>query len=194
MIAKEGSEDLARVRMDSWTAMGLSGIAYEYFRVSAQKVTWVKTVWTSFIPPKYSFTLWLAMRGKLLTRDKLEYLHIDQGCGLCGGKEETIRHLYFECPFSRALWTELRRWCGLRREMTTLAASAKWIKKESRGTTWISRRRRLVFVCTVYYIWITRNRLYFEGLAPHMDDIVATIKTHVYKVGYALYPSVSILD
>ena len=193
VVAKEGTVQLAICRMDAWKEENLGATAYGYFRPSQERVIWAKMVWAAYIPPKYSFTLWLAMRGRLLTKDRLEYLQIDMSCAFCGAPVETVQHLYFGCSFSKEIWRHIREWCGIRRQLNTLKAVVRWMKMKNRGTTWCSKRTRLAFICTIYYIWITRNRLLFDNLSPSIPDIVCRIKTHVYRVGYALYPNVSIL-
>ena len=193
VVKQEGTVQGAMGRMDTWKGEKLCQTTYEYFRRKQARVVWAGIIWAKYIPPKYSFIVWLAIRGRLLTKDRLEYLQIDPTCGLCGIEEESVHHLFFACPFSKSVWEGMREWCGMRSRMTTLLATVKHMKREARGTTWLSRRRRLALSCTVYYIWITRNRLLFEHLYPNIQDIVYRIKTHVYRVGYSLYPSVSIL-
>ena len=49
-----------------------SKLAYDYFRQRKAKLAWPKMVWQSFITPKHAFILWLGLKGKLLTKDKLQ--------------------------------------------------------------------------------------------------------------------------
>ncbi|XP_022855080.1 uncharacterized protein LOC111376355, partial [Olea europaea var. sylvestris] len=132
-------------------------------------------------------------QSKLLTKDKLLYLDIDRKCIFCGGFEETCEHLFFKCSFTSSLWGSIRRWLGITRSMTTLAMALKWLKKEARGTSWLSKAKRVALATKVYYIWLTRNRKLFEDLSYDLDSIVRRIKTHVYKVMFTLYPDVLIL-
>lgn len=77
--------------------------------------------------------------------------------------------------------------------MSTLAIALKWMKKENRGTSWLSKAKRVALASTVYYIWLTRNRMIFEDLLANLDSIAKRIKTHVYKVMFTLYPDVLII-
>ncbi|CAH2936087.1 MAG: hypothetical protein CPSOU_6785 [uncultured Paraburkholderia sp.] len=192
-ILKEGGPQEARQKIEAWRYEDLASQAYHYFRHHEPAVAWYTVVWNSYIPPKYSFTMWQAIKGRLLTRDQLGFLDIDQSCGLCGHPQETTPHLYFRCSFSRQLWTRIAGWSGIGTRDMDLQEIIRRIKRHARGTTWPSRKRRIAFACTIYYIWLTRNRLYFEHLQPNVDDIVMRIKTQVYKIGYHLYPNVSIL-
>ena len=44
--------------------------AYDWFRPRGERRFWAKYVWKDFVPPKYSFITWLAIRGRLATRDR----------------------------------------------------------------------------------------------------------------------------
>lgn len=64
--------------------------------------SWWKSVWFPSSIPKHSFILWLTMRERLLTRDKLLRWGIQtpEDCLLCDSVQETCSHLFFLCPFS----------------------------------------------------------------------------------------------
>lgn len=190
IVHRQGSVEQAIACVQSWQKGSRVAHAYDYFRHRAQN--WAQIIWKPFIPPKSSFVLWLGQRGRLLTRERLDFLHIDQTCGFCGLEIETVRHLFFTCPMSRAIWQPVRAWTRMRREMNTLEAAVKWLRKEARGTTVPARVRRLSFACTVYYIWLSRNRMFFDGLQPSPKEIVHRIQTQVYRVLYSMYPSVSL--
>ncbi|KAL0288083.1 UNVERIFIED_CONTAM: hypothetical protein Scaly_2744800 [Sesamum calycinum] len=72
--------------------------AYEYFRPKLLRQPWKASIWKAFIPPKYSFILWLGLRERLATRDRLAFLHEDPSCSLCINSKESAKHLFFECP------------------------------------------------------------------------------------------------
>lgn len=110
-------------------------IAYEYFRPKGVKVLWAKSVWNSFVTPKHAFIGWLAIKNKLLTKDRLVFLQIDRRCSFYTHFSKSTAHLFFDCSFSRAVWDVIRVWVGIKRLMSTLRSALKWIKKEGRGTT-----------------------------------------------------------
>ncbi|KAL2247098.1 UNVERIFIED_CONTAM: hypothetical protein Sindi_2562100 [Sesamum indicum] len=76
VITDFGSPKAAIEQMTRWsTQKGLqTSIAYEYFRPKLARQPWKAAIWKAFIPPKYSFILWLGLRGRLATRDKLGFL------------------------------------------------------------------------------------------------------------------------
>ena len=59
---------------------------------------------------------------------------------------------------------------------------------ESRGSSCKAKARRIALACTVYHIWIARNRRIFEGHAMEVEAVVFTIKLQVYRTLYSLLP------
>jgi hypothetical protein len=48
--------------------------AYYFFRYKADPVQWASVVWEQWSLPRHNSSLWLAMLGKLRTRDKLQFI------------------------------------------------------------------------------------------------------------------------
>ncbi|GFY86960.1 hypothetical protein Acr_05g0005990 [Actinidia rufa] len=73
VIATEQSQQAAAQKMNQWMANGelQSKVAYEYFKPRASKLQWPKDIWLNYAIPKHAFILWLAMKEKLLTKDRL---------------------------------------------------------------------------------------------------------------------------
>ncbi|KAL0343149.1 UNVERIFIED_CONTAM: hypothetical protein Sangu_1202300, partial [Sesamum angustifolium] len=118
----------------------VTSIAYEYFRPKLPKQPWKASIWKAFIPPKYSFILWLGIRERLATRDRLAFLHEDPTCSLCINSKESAKHLFFECPFSSYVWSHIRQWFGITRRMSTLLSAVKWLKKGKTGSSCRTKR------------------------------------------------------
>ncbi|XP_017228254.1 uncharacterized protein LOC108203694 [Daucus carota subsp. sativus] len=62
---------------------------------------WCDAVWNRFSIPKCAFTFWLALKGRLLTKDRMRKFHMatDLRCFLCCNAIETHDHLFGSCPF-----------------------------------------------------------------------------------------------
>ncbi|GFZ19928.1 laccase 12 [Actinidia rufa] len=148
--AIEGSTHAAISRLEQWAIDGKfsSKSAYEFFRPRKIKLTWPKLVWQTSITPKHSFILWLGLKGRLLTRDKLQGYIEDQTCPLCREMEETIDHLFFQCRVGRQVWSQIKLWLGISRAMNTLKAAVKWMIKEARGTGAQAKAKRIGLACT----------------------------------------------
>ena len=65
------------------------------------KVEWGNTIWFTKHIHRYSTVVWLAIRGRLNTRDRLLKfgLLIDPSCVLVGHTVEYHNHLFFDCCF-----------------------------------------------------------------------------------------------
>jgi len=185
----EGSTEAAIRRISSWADGERINIShgYDYFRKKGPKLSWPGVVWNSFVAPKHAVTLWLAARGRLPTKDRLAFLQLEQHCVLCQGNSESVAHLFFECVFSKTVWTRIKYWLNIHRSMSTIQSALKWIKKESRGSGRNARARCTALACTVYQIWNARNRRIFEDQVMDVEGIVFRIQLHVYRTLYSLF-------
>ncbi|CAA7040906.1 unnamed protein product [Microthlaspi erraticum] len=67
---------------------------------------WTETVWFKQRVPKHAFILWVTLRDRLTTRDKLRSwgINVPASCLLCGSNPETRDHLFFQCNFAAVIW------------------------------------------------------------------------------------------
>lgn len=192
LVENKGDTATAERDLISWTKDGRFDMAkaYNELRKREQPVLWAKTVWDAAILPKHAFTLWLAVRQRLSTKDKISYIELDPICPLCGQVSESHEHLFFTCSFSFSLWLQVKEWVGLKRRMSTMASALKWMKKEVKGKGWKTKAKRMAFAATVYYIWKARNALVFEGRRIKVEECISGVKTTVYTLIMRLYPLV----
>ncbi|VFR01378.1 unnamed protein product [Cuscuta campestris] len=93
---------------------------YDFLRDKSNPKPWMAFIWHSLIPPKCSFTMWLALRGGFLTKTNLEFLGLLMECELCGDGVEDISHLFFGCCVSKQIWGAIRHWLQIDAQLTTL--------------------------------------------------------------------------
>ncbi|KAF4382719.1 hypothetical protein F8388_015547 [Cannabis sativa] len=60
-------------------------------------------IWHSNIHCRLSTMIWRVAVGCLPTKDKLVFVQ-SKGCFLCEADVETHEHLFWDCPFAKALW------------------------------------------------------------------------------------------
>ncbi|XP_019092669.1 PREDICTED: uncharacterized protein LOC104744616 [Camelina sativa] len=115
---------------------------WEQLRVHSPLVPWNKVVWLKEGVPRYSFILWLAIKGRLPTRDRLRTwgLSIPTNCVLCSDGIETHDHLFFKCSFSARVWQSF--------------ASRIWRNPPSADAVVIAK---LLLQSACYMIWLERN-------------------------------------
>lgn len=127
LIDKIGSIHQAKQLICSWLRNGkfCASLAYDWLRVKHERSPWMNLIWRSYILPKKSFILWLALRGKLNTKDHWFEIPSDMHCVFCKSHPETISHLYLRCTSVKAIWYSIRRWLNMSGSMTTLLSVVK---------------------------------------------------------------------
>ncbi|XP_070001869.1 uncharacterized protein LOC142166146 [Nicotiana tabacum] len=108
--------------IESFVQNGKFSIQKAYLHATPRypKVHWKALVMLTGILPKQQFILWMTIQRRLATVDKLAKwgIRVTHSCVLCGGDiEETHDHLYFECPYSQSLWTEMLEWLSYQRKV-----------------------------------------------------------------------------
>lgn len=75
-------------------------------RIHSPLSPWSKVVWFKLTVPRFSFITWLAMKGRLPTKDRLRgwVLTIPAVCVLCSNGIETHDHLFFASSYSKTIW------------------------------------------------------------------------------------------
>lgn len=103
LVTRFGSIQAAMNGLHGWFIEG-KGLqsAYKFFVHSIENWPWKPILWKSCIIPKHRFTTWLLSHGKLLTRDRQQYIE-DKICSLCCIPEESSAHLLFDCPINLSL-------------------------------------------------------------------------------------------
>lgn len=147
----------------------------------------MRLIWKKYIPPKFSFILWLSLCGRLYTKNNW-LTEENKCCSLCKSSLETIDHLFFRCTFVHVVWLRIRRWIGITRDMNTIRSAAKWIKKEFRGALIKSKAVLIAFATTVYMVWKIRNEVTFASKTADVSTLVSQIQYKVYSILYNYYP------
>lgn len=79
---------------------------YEILRSKKDKATWSAFIWCKSRMLRHSVIWWLAIHGKLKTKDFLlnRGMHINGNCCFCNYDLESISQILFSCPFSNQIW------------------------------------------------------------------------------------------
>ena len=85
---------------DPSTSVSVASI-FRHLCVATPSPAWCDAVWNRFSIPKCAFTFWLALKGRLLTRDRMRNFRMatDLRCIMCYNAIETHDHLFGSCPF-----------------------------------------------------------------------------------------------
>ncbi|XP_047940943.1 uncharacterized protein LOC125188200 [Salvia hispanica] len=192
MIARSSREETQQL-LTQWNARADTKAAYDWFRPREDRRFWAKYIWHKSITPKYSFIAWLALRGRLSTRDRITWEDIDATCSLCARDDESADHLFFRCRETWSVWDKVRDWIGLRRRPTTIKRAIKWLVRDGRPSRIPQLAGSIALMSTIYYIWIARNSVIMEGKTFDIARVLYQIKTTVYSILYAKFPHDQVL-
>jgi len=75
---------------------------------------WWKQLWKLHCPGKAKILFWAILENKVPTWDilKKRFLHGPGFCALCRKDEETIHHLFVQCSYTQAIWSEVGKQLG----------------------------------------------------------------------------------
>ncbi|KAK0575077.1 hypothetical protein LWI29_033694 [Acer saccharum] len=145
-----------------------------------------------------SFILWMAVRGRLSTRDRIhKYDPRDvTTCVLYNYHLESHSHLFFECSFSRAIWTQHLNYCGSPWNGLCWNAFIAWASSHWRGDNPIIFTKKLCLGVAVYHIWRERNCHIFKGTKKTISvvarSIIDTIRYQLSSINLKDHPLIAL--
>jgi hypothetical protein len=108
---------------------------------------------------KHKFFFWLLLRDRLSTKNLLRRKRMfleDYSCVLCNtGLEETLFHLFFECPFSTSCWQSI----SIQRNLNLQSLDMVITAREQFG----SNIFRELVITACWAIWLCRNGIIFDN-------------------------------
>nr|XP_016487849.1 PREDICTED: uncharacterized protein LOC107807909 [Nicotiana tabacum] len=159
--------------------------AYTLARPQFQKVHWKALILGSTIP-RYNFILWLALHHRITTVDRLAAwgIHVASGCVLCSsGKTEIMAHLFFECQYSRNIWSILLNWLGERHQIGLWEEEVVWLTKRAKNGRPRNSILAFLFAAVVYHIWTERNMRRFQGRKTETKSRIRDIVLQLHIKG-----------
>ncbi|XP_022003164.1 uncharacterized protein LOC110900587 [Helianthus annuus] len=151
-----------------------SSRAWESIRIQAGEVDWSRIVWFPQCIPRHAFLMWLIMRQKLLTQDRILSWDFSRRknmnmmcCLLCYANHDSHSHLFFECKYSSQVWHKVRQKVGMVAVQPIWNDITNWLIEHSKPNTAVGFVARLVVAASAYFIWQERNsRLFKNQLRP----------------------------
>ena len=152
---------------------------YKVLQGVLEKTYWHKQVWNKLSVPKYNFILWLAVQNRLSTKDRMLRFNLTQDdiCVLCCTSVETVKHLYFECPFSKYCLQQVKLWLGWRTSKGDIMELIRWLQRTKEHS------KRLCFTAglttLVYWIWASRNSIIWREDHMATEEVIRRVKKGV---------------
>lgn len=146
-------------------------------REKSPKVIWHHLLWFPKHFPRHSFILWLAIKERLNTKDKLASWGIttDPTCVLCGQELETMNHLFFQCSFSAELKEIVLSKCLITKATQPWRNEVIWAVGKFSRKCFSNTLCKLAWAALVYHIWLERNARIFKGLSTPIPTIIQDI-------------------
>jgi hypothetical protein len=148
-----------------------------------------KNIWSQDALPKINIFIWSLAHGKILTGENLmkRGFHGPFICPLCQNSQDTIQHLFWDCPFSTTVWnvaygdlTHQIRWPSYLKPC--LGNWEKYYQGTFRGKPIFKRLWRSLPKYICWQIWLARNKQIFQGKSSHPQSVVGKAKMLLSEV------------
>ncbi|XP_019258106.1 PREDICTED: uncharacterized protein LOC109236386 [Nicotiana attenuata] len=145
-----GLDTKRAMQADSFTIREM----YKQLRGEFLKVNWSRMLCNNRSSPKWKFILYLAVQGKLYTKDRLIGwgMQVSPECPLSEHEMENHSHIFFTCSFSEDIWIRLLKWMAINREPTSWDEEIKWAAEQVKGNGFKTMLYRLCMIGAVYHI------------------------------------------
>ena len=154
-----------------------TSIVWKDVRDDGNGVNWKNLVWYSHSIPKHAFILWLAVKQKLCTQDKLQkwYPNRQFECSLCKNEMDTHDHLFFKCDYAKMIWEKI---CKMAEIQDTGNSWEETVNKMSsynnNRSVWVIIKK-ICLAATVYFIWHERNGRLFSNVNRSAEALFSII-------------------
>ena len=131
------------------------------------EVSWHKSVWFKGRIPKHAFITLLVAHDRLPTRDRMRCSGIDvsPACLLYGTLDENRQHIFFDCAYSREVWS---LFCSkLHLTPPSIFPNGLWWINDPTCDRNVNLILKLAFQASLYLVWRERNsRLHTKVSRP----------------------------
>ncbi|XP_060183077.1 uncharacterized protein LOC132613033 [Lycium barbarum] len=149
------------------------------------KVPWKCLTLQAGIHPRYKFILWLTMKRRLATVDRLLKFGIivPPTFVFYNTYDETLLHLFFNCTTTKALWHMMLVWLGVHRAIGSWQEEVQWTttmakRKSDRGAI-----TSVVSAMVIALVWRDRNLIRFQSHNYNEDILCKEIVVHLHIRG-----------
>ncbi|XP_071719217.1 uncharacterized protein [Rutidosis leptorrhynchoides] len=173
--------------------------AWNALRPQAGVVNWCSIVWFLQSIPGHAFMLWLTIKKKLKTQDRLHEWEKQVGvqliCFFCKNCIESHDHLFFECSYTTAVWSRVSTRITFPLNTTQyLNIIDLLIPVAGRGRVDVIVAK-LVLAATIYFAWQERNYRCFKGKVRSdsclADQIMSTVRLKLLSLRFKESPRVT---
>ncbi|KAL0367065.1 UNVERIFIED_CONTAM: hypothetical protein Sradi_3596600 [Sesamum radiatum] len=156
-----------------------SAAAYDVFCPPGPTVDWSSLLVGTFHIPRHRFILWLAIQGRLSTKDKPWLQHLGSACVLYQvDLPESHEHLFFMCTFASECIHAIRREVFFHWPYNTWATIVRWAVRW-RGKHVVNASYRALLASMVYHLWRERNLRVFQHTSRTTAEIARIVVSEI---------------
>ncbi|XP_021996200.1 uncharacterized protein LOC110893398 [Helianthus annuus] len=149
-------------------------------------VSWLHMVWFKQCIPRHSFHLWMVIRNKLKTQDRMSVWEAGSAtnlnlmcCPLCYHDRDSRNHLFFECSYAKEIWLSIRDMANMGNVNGRWEDIMLWMDQHSTRQP-VNVVSRLVVAAASYFVWQERNSRLFNrnqrSATALSQEIVNTVR------------------
>ncbi|GJT32442.1 hypothetical protein Tco_0922861 [Tanacetum coccineum] len=158
-------------------------MVWSCIRPRGDKVSWFDVVWFSYCIPRHAVNLWLIMKQRLKTQDKLSSWDVS-GSHMTSWSSlltcnDSLKHLFFECTFSMQIWSHMSRYAGMNSVGPIFTQIVSAIMPFANRKSSRSVIAKLVLAACAYFVWQERNERLFKNSTRSVKQVIDCIMTSV---------------
>lgn len=146
-----------------------------------QNCSWFKMVWGKRHILRFSVFAWLALVNGLKTADALlvRNIMVPGTCSLCLYHNESVSHLFFECPYTFAILTALIPGTKSFLLRPSIMQVLDWVKVNNQGNEKVKNFYFVIVCSIIYHIWKERNGRRFGSTSNCSNTLLFNIKRNI---------------
>ena len=131
--------------------------------INSNSIPTSKNVWDVKVPLKIKVFMWFVHKQVILTKDNLikHNWTWPTRCSFCD-RDETIKHLFFDCPLAKVLWRTVHIAFNITPLTTVDVVCGTWL---SGIESTLARHIRVGVCALLWTIWLCRNDLVFNRIS-----------------------------
>ena len=166
----------------TWDTRGVFSTKSVYLAHFKTKTTCdvAEAIWKSWAPMKCKLAMWLFIRGRVWTADRLARKGLPHNvkCAFCNTAGENVQHLFLGCAVVNIIWGHMLTWCTLQQLTPTPQDNLKewWVHARNTVDGKIRNRFDSLVMMVAWMIWRERNKRVFDKIAKSTSVLIELMK------------------
>ncbi|XP_021990382.1 uncharacterized protein LOC110886837 [Helianthus annuus] len=162
--------------------------AWDNVRSRGEEVHWAELVWFSQCIPRHSFHMWLVIKNKLKTQDRMGIWDAGSAtnlnlmcCPLCWNGKDSRDHLFFQCLYGLQVWNMVKDLAYMETVDANWDSIMNWFYQNPSGKSSEFLVGKMVVAASTYFIWQERNNRLFST-KQREATLIANIILHTVRM------------